>query len=94
MSESEFAKLKQSAEALQMSVPAFVKRQNARLVTPKVAPDIAIARDLAKAGGNINQIAKWCNTHQHDVAPGDAQRLSENLKIMQKELQKIWQQLK
>ncbi|HAQ3726763.1 TPA: plasmid mobilization relaxosome protein MobC, partial [Enterococcus faecium] len=24
----------------------------------------------------------------------DAQRLSENLKIMQKELQKIWQQLK
>ncbi|MGK3862500.1 plasmid mobilization relaxosome protein MobC, partial [Enterococcus faecium] len=80
-----------------MSVPAFVKAkaQNARLVTPKVAPDIAqaIARDLAKAGGNINQIAKWCNTHQHDVAPGDAQRLSENLKIMQKELQKIWQQL-
>ncbi|MCZ1280768.1 MobC family plasmid mobilization relaxosome protein, partial [Enterococcus faecium] len=53
-----------------------------------------IARDLAKAGGNINQIAKWCNTHQHDVDPGDAQRLSENLKIMQKELQKIWQQLK
>ena len=98
VSESEFAKLKQSAEALQMSVPAFVKAkaQNARLVTPKVAPDIAqaIARDLAKAGGNINQIAKWCNTHQHDVAPGDAQRLSENLKIMQKELQKIWQQLK
>nr|WP_011587297.1 MobC family plasmid mobilization relaxosome protein [Enterococcus faecium]ABG78631.1 putative mobilization protein [Enterococcus faecium] len=80
------------------SEPAFVKAkaQNARLVTPKVAPDIAqaIARDLAKAGGNINQIAKWCNTHQHDVAPGDAQRLSENLKIMQKELQKIWQQLK
>ncbi|HBA0720990.1 TPA: plasmid mobilization relaxosome protein MobC, partial [Enterococcus faecium] len=28
------------------------------------------------------------------VDPGDAQRLSENLKIMQKELQKIWQQLK
>ncbi|HAR0572266.1 TPA: MobC family plasmid mobilization relaxosome protein, partial [Enterococcus faecium] len=79
-------------------VPAFVKAkaQNARLVTPKVAPDIAqaIARDLAKAGGNINQIAKWCNTHQHDVASGDAQRLSENLKIMQKELQKIWQQLR
>ncbi|MDV4444508.1 plasmid mobilization relaxosome protein MobC, partial [Enterococcus faecium] len=25
---------------------------------------------------------------------GDAQRLSENLKIMQKELQKIWQQLR
>ncbi|HFX3783762.1 TPA: plasmid mobilization relaxosome protein MobC, partial [Enterococcus faecium] len=48
----------------------------------------------AKTGGNINQIAKWCNTHQHDVAPGDAQRLSENLKIMQKELQKIWQQLR
>ncbi|MCH1976592.1 MobC family plasmid mobilization relaxosome protein [Enterococcus hirae] len=98
VSESEFAKLKQSAEALQMSVPAFVKAkaQNARLVTPKVAPDIAqaIARDLAKAGGNINQIAKWCNTHQHDVAPDDAQRLSENLKTMQKELQKIWQQLK
>ncbi|TKO26714.1 plasmid mobilization relaxosome protein MobC, partial [Enterococcus faecium] len=27
-------------------------------------------------------------------APDDAQRLSENLKIIQKELQKIWQQLK
>lgn len=67
VSESEFAKLQLTASALQMSVPAFVKAkaQNARLVTPKVAPDIAqaIARDLAKAGGNINQIAKWCNTH-------------------------------
>ncbi|MEN2277656.1 plasmid mobilization relaxosome protein MobC, partial [Enterococcus faecium] len=70
--------------------------QHARRVTPKVPPDIAqaIARDLAKAGGNITQIPKWCNTHQHDVAPGEAKPLSENLKIKQMELQKKCQQLK
>ncbi|RCG00278.1 plasmid mobilization relaxosome protein MobC, partial [Enterococcus faecium] len=49
--------------------------------------------ECAKAGGNINQRAKWCNKNQNDVAPGDAQRLSENRKIMQKELQKRWQQV-
>ncbi|RCF89556.1 plasmid mobilization relaxosome protein MobC, partial [Enterococcus faecium] len=43
--ESEFAMLKQSAEALPISVPASVKAkaQNAPLVTPKVAPDLSQA---------------------------------------------------
>ena len=60
VSESEFAKLKQSAEALQMSVPAFVKAkaQNARLVTPKVAPDIAqaIARSWREYQSNCQVV--------------------------------------
>lgn len=38
VSESEFGKLKRSAESLQMSVPAFVKSkaQGTKLVTPKI----------------------------------------------------------
>ena len=38
VSESEFEKLKRSAESLQMSVPAFVKSkaQGAKIVTPNI----------------------------------------------------------
>ncbi|MGV3057874.1 plasmid mobilization protein [Staphylococcus epidermidis] len=68
--ESEYSKLQQSAETLTMSVPAFVqkKAQGARLVAPKLdqATRQSVAKDLSILGANANQIAKYCNQHQHE----------------------------
>ena len=65
VSESEYLKLRQSAETLNMSVPAFVKKkaQGSRLVAPKFDKETrqSIARDLSKLGANANQIAKYFN---------------------------------
>ena len=71
VSESEYLKLQQSAETLNMSVPAFVKKkaQGSRLVAPKFDKETrqSIAKDLSKLGANANQIAKYCNQHQYDA---------------------------
>ena len=71
VSESEYLKLKQSAETLNMSVPNFVKKkaQGSRLVAPKLDKTTrqSIAKDLSKLGSNANQIAKYCNQHQYDA---------------------------
>ena len=94
VSESEYLKLQQSAETLNMSVPAFVKKkaQGARLVAPK--PDLesrqAIVRDLSGVANNINQIAKYCNANQASV---DSERLNYNIEQLSKEVNAIWQQL-
>lgn len=96
VSENEFLKLKQSAEALKMSVPMFVKSkaQGARLIAPKLDPEtgLTIARELAKTGSNVNQIAKWCNTHPNP-SNDERERLNVNLERIKEELHQIWQQL-
>ena len=93
VSESEYEKLKQSAETLNISVPAFCKKkaQGARLVTPKFdkASQRSIIRDLSGIANNINQIAKWCNTNPN----GDKEELNRNLKIIRERLNNVWQQL-
>lgn len=65
VNEDEYLKLQQSAETLNMSVPAFVKKkaQGSRLVAPKFDKETrqSIAKDLSKLGSNANQIAKYCN---------------------------------
>ncbi|MCP6559008.1 plasmid mobilization relaxosome protein MobC, partial [Klebsiella pneumoniae] len=59
VSESEYEKLKRSAETLNMSVPAFVKKkaQGSRLVAPKFDKETrqSIAKDLRRLGANANQ---------------------------------------
>ena len=80
VSESEYLKLKQSAETLNMSVPAFVKKkaQGSRLVAPKFDKETrqSIAKDLSMLGSNANQIAKYCNQHQHEAPNYEALELS------------------
>lgn len=96
VSENEFLKLKQSAEALKMSVPTFVKSkaQGVRLIAPKLDPEsgLTIARNLAKIGSNVNQVAKWCNTHPNP-SNDEKDRLNANLERIKEELHQIWQQL-
>ena len=95
VSESEYLKLKQSAETLSMSVPAFVKKkaQGSRLVAPKFDKETrqSIAKDLSKLGANANQIAKYCNQHQHEAPNYIA--LEENVREIRERLDEIWQQL-
>ena len=95
VSESEYLKLRQSADTLNMSVPNFVKKkaQGSRLVAPKFDKETrqSIARDLSKLGANANQIAKYCNQHQHE-APNYA-ALEYNINELRERLDEIWQQL-
>jgi len=95
VSESEFEKLKRSAETLQMSVPAFVKSkaQGAKLVTPKIDRPgaVEIAKQLRAIGNNVNQMARATNAAELD--PNLAVNLTAELKQVQKELNQIWQQL-
>ena len=98
VSESEYLKLKQSAETLNMSVPAFVKKkaQGSRLVAPKFDKETrqSIARDLSKLsrlGANANQIAKYCHQHQYDAPNYSA--LERNINELRERLDDIWQQL-
>ena len=96
VSESEYLKLKQSAETLNMSVPAFVKKkaQGSRLVAPKFDKETrqSIAKDLSMLGANANQIAKYCNQHQHEAPNYEA--LERNISELRERLDEIWQQLK
>ncbi|MGV3130225.1 plasmid mobilization protein, partial [Staphylococcus simulans] len=95
VSESEYLKLRQSADTLNMSVPAFVKKkaQGSRLVAPKFDKETrqSIAKDLSMLGANANQIAKYCNQHQYE-AP-DYEALERNIKIVRERLDEIWQRL-
>lgn len=95
VSESEYEKLRLSAETLNMSVPNFVKKKahGSRLVAPKFDKETrqSIAKDLSKLGANVNQIAKYCNQHQHD-AP-NYEGLEYNINAVRERLDEIWQKI-
>ena len=95
VSESEYLKLKQSAETLNMSVPAFVKKkaQGSRLVAPKFDKETrqSIAKDLSMLGANANQIAKYCNQHQYEATNYEA--LEFNISKLREKLDEIWQKM-
>ncbi len=95
VSESEYLKLQQSAETLNMSVPAFVKKkaQGSRLVAPKFDKETrqSIAKDLSKLGANANQIAKYCNQHQHETP--NYEILERNIRELREKVDYLWQSL-
>ncbi|MCQ9357944.1 MobC family plasmid mobilization relaxosome protein, partial [Corynebacterium sp. 122RC1] len=51
----------------------------------------SIAKDLSMLGANANQIAKYCNQHQHEAPNYEA--LERNVKALRERLDEIWQQL-
>ena len=95
VNEGEYLKLQQSAETLNMSVPAFVKKkaQGSRLVAPKFDKETrqSIAKDLSKLGANANQIAKYCNQHQHETPNYEA--LERNISELRERLDEVWNKL-
>lgn len=95
VSEFEYSKLRQSAETLNMSVPAFVKKkaQGSRLVAPKLDKETrqSMVKDMGKLGSNLNQIAKALNTYGERA---HIEQMQQDIAIMREELNHIWQQLK
>lgn len=95
VSEFEYSKLQASAETLNMSVPSFVKNkaQGTRLVAPKLDKETrqSMAKDMGKLGSNLNQIAKVLNTYGERA---NIKLMQQDIAIMRKELNHIWQQLK
>ncbi|EWT89092.1 plasmid mobilization protein [Staphylococcus aureus] len=95
VSESEYSKLNQSAETLNMSLPAFVKKKakGAKLVAPKLEAKQAqnIVQQLNYLGNNVNQMAKALHTFGDRV---EVDEMNDKLEFIQKEMMKIWQQLK
>ena len=93
VSESEYEKLRSSAETLNMSVPNFVKKkaQGSRLVAPKFDKETrqSIAKDLSKLGANVNQIAKYCNQHEAPSYEG----LAYNINAVRERLNDIWEKI-
>ncbi|HAC5789036.1 TPA: MobC family plasmid mobilization relaxosome protein [Staphylococcus aureus] len=98
VNESEYEKLKQSAETLHMSVPAFVKKkaQGSRLVAPKFDKDKqqSIVKELSSLGNNVNQVAKYCNKRYKEGRDPRFMDLNRNLTQIREILNDIWQQLK
>ena len=91
MSKLEYPKLQRSAETLNINVPAFVKKkaQVGRLLAPKSdqATRQSGAKDLSMLGANANQIAKYCNQHQHEAPNYEA--LERNISELRERLNDI-----
>ncbi|EHM70528.1 bacterial mobilization protein MobC [Staphylococcus epidermidis VCU128] len=87
----EYPKLQRSAETLNINVPAFVKKkaQVGRLLAPKSdqATRQSVAKDLSMLGANANQIAKYCNQHQHEAPNYEA--LERNISELRERLNDI-----
>lgn len=101
LTEKEKEEWQEQANNLNMTLPKFTKHimngffQFGYIKQPKINKQqgAEIAKHLGRLGGNVNQFAKWCNTHKEDVSDEQAKRLADNLEIVQKELKKAWQQL-
>lgn len=95
VSESEYEKLRSSAETLNMSVPNFVKKKahGSRLVAPKLDKETrqSMAKDLSKLGANVNQIAKYCNQLKNETPHYHA--MDRNIQAVRERLDDIWQSL-
>ncbi|APT16779.1 MobC family plasmid mobilization relaxosome protein [Staphylococcus epidermidis] len=91
VSKLEYPKLQRSAETLNINVPAFVKKkaQVGRLLAPKSdqATRQSVAKDLSMLGANANQIAKYCNQHQHEAPNYEA--LERNISELRERLNDI-----
>jgi hypothetical protein len=97
VNEHDYAKLKESADNLGMSVTAFAKMraQNARIVKPKFDKEdsLKLISELNRIGNNINQIAMASNMRSQFRADIVDSMIEKNLKEVQRELAALWQQL-
>ena len=96
VSESEYLKLSLTAQDLNISVPAFVKKkaQGARIVAPKIDSENAkeIARHLTGLGNNTNQIAKRLNSIEY-ANQEELESIKKEVDRTLKGLAEIWRQL-
>ena len=51
----------------------------------------SVAKDLSMLGANANQIAKYCNQHQHEAPNYEA--LERNISELRERLNDIWERI-
>ncbi len=101
MTGQEKKKWQAHAENQNMTLPKFSKYlinlflDTGKLKQPKINKQqgAEIAKHLGRLGGNVNQIAKWCNTHKENISEEQVKKLADNLEQVKGELKKAWQQL-
>ena len=69
------------------------RAQGARLVAPKLDQTTrqSVAKDLSMLGANANQIAKYCNQHQHEAPNYEA--LERNISELRERFNDIWERI-
>uniref|UniRef100_UPI0011A224FC plasmid mobilization relaxosome protein MobC n=1 Tax=Staphylococcus haemolyticus TaxID=1283 RepID=UPI0011A224FC len=69
------------------------KGQGSRLVGRKLDRETgeSIGKDLSMLGANANQIAKYCNQHQHEAPNYKA--LERNISELRERLDEVWNKL-
>ena len=102
LNDDELKVWKARASERNLTVPKFAKQtvqqaiDKGRIKQPKIdkGQGVEIIKHLANTGGNLNQIARWCNSHKEEQSEELANRLAFNLEEVRKEIHEIWQQLK
>ncbi len=101
LTEKERDNWQEYADNQNMTLPKFSKYlinlflETGKIKQPKINKNQGanINKDLGRLGGNVNQIAKWCNQNKNNISEENIKDLNRNLSCVKEELAKIWQQL-
>ena len=88
---AERAAWKEKAAAAGVSPSALLRQAMARTQTwtaPALAVERERSRQIARIGNNLNQLARWANTH---ASPIEAVRVTDRLKAVERALRALAQ---
>ena len=86
---AEHAAWKEKAAAAGVSPSALLRMAMARTQTwtaPALAADLERSRQIARAGNNLNQLARWANTHPSAI---EAVRVIDRLRAVERALRAL-----
>ena len=89
VSPAERAAWKAKAAAAGLPLSALLRQAMARTQTwtaPAMAIESERSRQIARIGNNVNQIARWANTH---ASPIEAVRITDRLKAVERSLRAL-----
>ena len=67
VSESEKTEIEHKAQLAGLTLSDFIRRTVARSRTRQTQAEREHLRLLARAGNNLNQLARWANTYKSDI---------------------------
>ena len=89
VSPAERAAWKAKAAAAGLSLSALLRQAMARTQTwtaPAMAVERERSRQIARIGNNLNQLARWANTH---ASPIEAVRVTDRLRAVERALRAL-----
>lgn len=101
LSQEDFEFLKERAEEQGIATSTLVRNhvlnslKKNKIKQPKFSREDTkkILKIVAPMGNNLNQIAKWCNTHKDELSDQQIDRLTYNLEQTRKEIRNLWELL-